>query len=624
MIDIVVLISGNGTNLKALINSCEGGEINGMIKCVISNNGQAKGLEIAEEHGINTVLVRNDNLEKMLIETLNSLSPDLVVLAGFMRVLPKGLVDSFPNKIINLHPALPGSYIGLNCIEKAWDNRIYQNSSGVMTHWVTNELDRGDYICSLRVPIYQKDTYWDFDKRMRVYEKRVLIETVKLISEINYYGENIKSLEEYPHIYTGKVRNIYDIGSNLLAIEHTNRLSSFDRHICEVPNKGHILTETSAFWFKNIDVPHHFLYSDNNIMIVKKCTVIPIEVVVRGYITGSTQTSLWTHYKKGVRDYCGVTFPDGLIKNQKLESNVITPTTKGEVDELITPQEIIDRQILTEMEWEYISQQALNLFDIGQLHADSKGLILVDTKYEFGKDENGEILLIDEVHTCDSSRYWFKSTYESRMQEGKEPEKYDKDIVRDYIKKTVEDPYKQTSFDVPQEMIDRTSTIYSQFFNMLTGNNIIPSKTTMNEIVKEYYSDIDWILRPHLVILSGSESDKDHVDKIVQQAEKYNIRTKRHVASAHKNTKKVLDILDFYNASNGQVIFVAVAGRSNALGGVVACNTDYPTIACPPFKDKMDMQVNINSTLQCPSKVPVMTILEPVNVALCAKKIFNL
>ena len=624
MLDIVVLISGNGSNLKALLNSCESGEINGMIKCVISNNSHALGLEIAKSHGVNTVLVDDDKLESMLIENITSLNPDLVVLAGFMRVIPKSVVDSFPNKIINLHPALPGSYVGLNCIQKAWENRLHQNSSGVMTHWVTDELDRGDCICSLRVPIYRTDDFEGFDSRMRTYEKRVLIETVKMISEINYHGENIKSLEEYPHIYTGKVRNIYDIGSNLLAIEHTNKLSSFDRHICEVPNKGHILTETSAFWFKNIDIPHHYLYSDNNIMIVKKCTVIPIEVVVRGYITGSTQTSLWTHYKNGVRDYCGVTFPDGLIKNQKLENNVITPTTKGEVDELITPQEILNRNILTQEEWDYISEQALRLFDLGQAHADSRGLILVDTKYEFGRDENGQILLIDEVHTCDSSRYWFKSTYESRMKEGKEPEKYDKDIVRDYIKKTVEDPYSQTTFDVPEEMIMRTSSVYSQFFNMLTGNDIVASETRMNEIISEYLSDIDWVMRPHLVILSGSESDKDHVDKIVKQAEKYNIRTKRHVASAHKNTKKVLNILDFYNSSNGQVIFVAVAGRSNALGGVVACNTDYPTIACPPFKDKMDMQVNINSTLQCPSKVPVMTILEPINVALCAKKIFNL
>ena len=130
-------------------------------------------------------------------------------------------------------------------------------------------------------------------------------------------------------------------------------------------------------------------------------------------------------------------------------------------------------------------------------------------------------------------------------------------------------------------------------------------------------------MRPHLVILSGSPSDADHVNKIKKMAEVYNIQTISHVASAHKNTQKVLNILDFYNSQNGKVIFVAVAGRSNALGGVVACNTDYPT-ACPPFKDKMDMQVNINSTLQCPSKVPVMTIIEPINVVISAKKIFEL
>ena len=619
MLNIVVLISGNGTNLQALIDACELGTINGMIKCVISNNDTAKGLLRAEKHGINTKIINNN-----LLELLQDLSPDLIVLAGYMKVLETNIVNVYRNKIINLHPALPGSYVGRNCIMKAWENRLTCNSTGVMVHWVTEELDKGDYITAVRIPIYTKDSYNDLESRVRTYEKKVLVDAVQMIAEINYLGDNIKSADKYPHIYTGKVREIYDIGKDLLAIEHTDRLSSFDRHICDVPGKGQILTETSAYWFNRIDIPHHYLYSSGNIMIVKKCNVVPIEVVVRGYITGSTQTSLWTHYKKGVRNYCGVQFPDGLVKNQKLESNVITPTTKGEVDELITADEIVERGLLSQSEWDYIAETALDLFQMGQQHAEARGLILVDTKYEFGRDREGNLLLIDEVHTCDSSRYWIQGSYEERMAEGKEPEKYDKDIVRDYIKANVKDPYSMTKFDVPQELIEKTYSTYSTFFSVLTGFYTLPETKDRDEVINKYFDNVDWILRPHLVILSGSPSDADHVNKIKKMAEVYNIQTISHVASAHKNTQKVLNILDFYNSQNGKVIFVAVAGRSNALGGVVACNTDYPTIACPPFKDKMDMQVNINSTLQCPSKVPVMTIIEPINVVISAKKIFEL
>lgn len=621
MLNLAVLISGEGTNLQEIIDHCEKGTLNAVVKAVISNNPNANGLGRAKKHNINTYLSNND---RELITHLEKVNADLIVCAGWLKVLSNAVLEAFPNKIINLHPALPGSHIGLNCIKKAWDNRLNVNSSGVMIHWVTQELDRGDYINVQRVPIYRTDNYEDFESRMRTAEKQVLINTIRMIQETSYVGNNISKGEKYEHVYSGKVREVYDLHNDLLAIEHTDRLSSFDRHICDVPGKGHILTETSAFWFSRIDIPNHYVFSEGNTMIVKKCTVIPIEVVVRGYITGSTQTSLWTHYKKGTRNYCGVKFPDGLVKNQKLERNVITPTTKAEVDELITPKEIVERGIVNQEEWEYISKQALRLFNMGQMYADSRGLILVDTKYEFGRDSNGKILLIDEVHTCDSSRYWLQKSYESRMSENKEPEKYDKDIIRDYVKKNVKDPYKKKTFNIPKTVVKKTYDTYLKFFNVLTESELEASDCNMERIINYYLTNIDWIYRPHLVILSGSESDKDHVKKIEEHAKKYNIQTKSHVASAHKNTRKVLSILDFYNSRPGQVIFVCVAGRSNALGGVVACNTDYPTIACPPFKDKMDMTVNINSTLQCPSKVPVMTVLEPINVAMCARKIFNL
>ena len=184
-------------------------------------------------------------------------------------------------------------------------------------------------------------------------------------------------------------------------------------------------------------------------MIVKKCTPFRLEVVVRGYITGNTKTSLWTHYKNGEREYCGIDFPDGLVKNQKLECNIVTPTTKGEVDVPISPEDIVEHGFATADEWEFMSNKALQLFQYGQNIANKKGFILVDTKYEFGKDANDNIILIDEIHTCDSSRYWLKKTYKTLFKLGKEPEKLDKDLVRDYVR-TKCDPYIDDIPEIPQ------------------------------------------------------------------------------------------------------------------------------------------------------------------------------
>ena len=642
---ILVLISGNGTNLQALIDNIHlNKEDDGIIVGVISNNAEAYGLTRAEENDIPTNIVSmkfpahnmivtktREVYEQELLSVMNSYNADLIVLAGWMYILGNTILMRYSDKIINLHPALPGSFVGANCIKKAWD--AYRNNeiteTGIMTHWVIPEVDKGDPIQTMRIPIVGCDNLQDLKQRINDYERDLLVSTVKMIINLNYTRKLSETSISPTLLQEGKVREIYDIGNNLLAISHSDRLSSFDRHICNIPNKGEILTATSAFWFhkikEDLDINHHYIHSKDNVMIVKKCEVFPIEVVVRGYITGNTQTSLWTHYKNGTRNYCGITFPDGLKKNQKLECNVITPTTKGEVDELITPEEIIKRGIMTQHQWNTISQKAMRIFEYGQQYANERGLILVDTKYEFGTDIDGNILLIDEVHTCDSSRYWIQNSYKTRMSEGMEPEKYDKDIIRDYIKKNVDDPYNQTSFEIEPEQIKITLDVYRKFYTILTTKTVNTLYTAdLMCIVQDYYENHHWITNNTLVILSGSVSDENHVKKIVSFANKKGLYTLSHVSSAHKNTHEVLRILDKYNAQFGRIIFVTVAGRSNALSGVIASNTKYPTIACPPFKDKLDMSVNINSTLQCPSKVPVMTILEPENVVLAAQKIFGL
>ena len=639
---LVVLISGNGSNLQAIMDACANKSLNAEVCNVISNRFDAFGLERAQKAGIPTCVMpftKSMNRIEYDVELANSVescNPDIIVLAGWMHVLSAEFLNRFQRKVINLHPALPDTFVGMHGIQQAYD--AYQKdpsvSAGVMTHYVVPEVDKGEYIQALRIPINSDDSYEDLEARVKTYEKEVLLSSLRTLTDNIFRQVKLADpMDTYKKVLKGKVRDVYDIGHEKLAIVHSNRLSSFDRHICDVPEKGDILTGSSAFWFKKIerelDIRTHYEWSNQDVMVVKKCEVFPIEVVIRGFITGSTQTSLWTHYKKGVRDYCGITFPDGLTKNQRLEEPVITPTTKGIVDELISAEEIVARGLTTQAQWDEIADKAMRIFKFGQKYAESRNLLLVDTKYEFGVDVDGNVLLIDEVHTCDSSRFWFKTTYDEKMATGQEPEKYDKDVVRDYVKKVYPDPYVVTEFSIPQAQIEKTRKVYHAFYEKLTGENFHldltddgPCPFGAHNIVDHYFREEHWRKTPTIVVLAGSPSDQKHIDKITKAASDQGFHHITHISSAHKNTEEVLGILKKYNAGKGKVIFVTVAGRSNALSGVTACNTHYPVFACPPFSDKDDMMVNINSTLQMPSKVPVMTVLEPGNVALAAKRIF--
>ena len=269
-------------------------------------------------------------------------------------------------------------------------------------------------------------------------------------------------------IYQGKVRNIYDMGDDFLLMKTSDRVSSFDRHICTIDGKGELLNKMSQFWFNKTShiIPNHLLSTKHEFTLVKRCKPIMIEFVVRGYITGSTSTSLWNHYKNGKREYCGLHLPDNLKKNQKLKNPIITPTTKGKVDKPISRKEIIN-DYLTEKQCDFIYEKAMELFCFGQKIAEKVGFILVDTKYEFGIDNNGNILLIDEVHTCDSSRYWIKDTYEERFQQNLEPEKLDKDCVRDWVKQRC-DPYKDDIPPIDPNIIKKVYDSYSYFYNKIS------------------------------------------------------------------------------------------------------------------------------------------------------------
>jgi phosphoribosylaminoimidazole-succinocarboxamide synthase len=273
-------------------------------------------------------------------------------------------------------------------------------------------------------------------------------------------------------IYQGKVRNVYSMGDEYLLLQTSDRVSSFDRHICTIKGKGELLNKMSKFWFDNTRhiIPNHLLSIQNEFALVKRCEPIMIEFVVRGYITGSTCTSIWTHYKNGVRSYCGIQLPEGLKKNQKLDTPIITPTTKGKVDKPISKNEIINDKYLTEDKCEFIYEKAMELFKFGQKTAEKAGFILVDTKYEFGIDRQGNIILIDEVHTCDSSRYWKKKSYQTRFDVGLEPEKLDKDCIRDWVKARC-DPYNDEIPEVDNEIIQKVYDSYSYFYNSINSIN---------------------------------------------------------------------------------------------------------------------------------------------------------
>jgi phosphoribosylaminoimidazole-succinocarboxamide synthase len=281
-----------------------------------------------------------------------------------------------------------------------------------------------------------------------------------------------------PNKYPGKVRDTYDLGDGRLLLITTDRQSGFDRMLGAIPYKGQVLNCTSLYWFnatKHI-VPNHVLSSPHaNALLARKCRVLPIEFVVRGYLTGSTDTAIWTKYTAGERVFADATLPEGMRKNEKLPHNLITPTTKETThDRPITPAEIIAEGWLTAEEWAFTSEKALALFTFGQKIAAEHGLILVDTKYEFGVTPDGEILLIDEVHTPDSSRYWLAPTYEQRLAEGREPDMIDKEFFRLWFRERC-DPYKDAVLPTPPpELIAELASRYIELYERITGSAFTP------------------------------------------------------------------------------------------------------------------------------------------------------
>ena len=283
------------------------------------------------------------------------------------------------------------------------------------------------------------------------------------------------TIPELPNHTSGKVRESYDLPDGQRIMVASDRQSAFDFVLAAVPYKGQVLNQTAAFWFEETaDIcPNHVVsYPDPNVIVAKRLDMLPVEMVVRDYMTGSTETSIWPMYQRGERTMYGIDFPEGLTKNQKLPETILTPTTKGmagEHDEPTTAIEIVETGRLTQAQWDELAELSLAVFARGREIAAKNGLILVDTKYEFGTDpETGRITLADEIHTPDSSRYWIAESYEGRLADGKEPESLDKEFLRLWINERC-DPYNEPIPEIPADTLMEFSGKYVKLYEQVTG-----------------------------------------------------------------------------------------------------------------------------------------------------------
>lgn len=292
--------------------------------------------------------------------------------------------------------------------------------------------------------------------------------------------------------YEGKVRDNYTKDGKRIIIV-SDRLSAFDKIITKIPFKGQVLNQMAQFWFeqtKDIVGNHVIEFPDPNVVVAKECRALPVEMVVRGYLTGVTTTSVWYHYEKGGRNFCGNSLPDGMKKDQKFDEPILTPSTKAEKfghDESVSKEEVLKRTDITEEQFDYMADVAMKLYKRGVEVAAKQGIILVDTKYEFGMDDKGEIVLIDEIHTPDSSRFWYADEYEKRFENRKTQKKIDKEYLREWLA--------EKGFlgegdipEVPDDIKAETARRYIEAYELIIGKEFQASPGNVYERIEQNLS----------------------------------------------------------------------------------------------------------------------------------------
>lgn len=581
-----------------------------------------------------------------------ALRPDIIILAGWMHIVPKSFITMCNNngiKIINLHPTLQYQLIGRDIYPKIW--QMYQDGmireTGCMVHYVSSSVDRGELIYEMKLDLTKCKTFDDYHKAMYgvVYDtkwnitnglekqclwtalnKLIAIHKAKQLDVIDITPETFSRANKLVLVHRGKVRDIYESEyyKDYLFVQTSDRISANDIVIAYLPQKGYLLNQINAFWHKLFGIAQMVCGTNANLMVIRKMRAIPLEIIVRRRITGS----LWKAYsQKGLREINGYELPAGLTDGDVFEEPIVTPTTKGTHDIPITFDEIIGRGILNKREVGIIRDKAAGLFKMGESYMKGLGIEMIDTKFEFAFDDSGNIELIDEVFTPDSSRFIVNGV---RM---------DKDVLRRWATENEAFILSHPARDdgcrdvkLPADISKRLILNYSSFLDKLNSykinyrcvvdNNDVDSNDTYSlPTIFEAISKLE----KFVVILAGSKSDSAHVEKLRSELAKVDILSFVHYSSAHKNTEAVMEILQNYEyRTSSKIVYITVAGLSNALSGVVSANVSRPVIACPPFADKADYQVNIHSTLQMPSGVPSACVLRPDNVAGFCKRLFAL
>lgn len=419
-------------------------------------------------------------------------------------------------------------------------------------------------------------------------------------------------------IHAGKVRDSIKIDDKTRLIIVTDRISAFNKNLINaIPHKGGVLNSLTNFWFdktKDIIKNHLIEQIDENMSIVKTAIPIKVEMIVRAYLTGS----MWRGYQTGKRVFSGIEVGEGLTKNQAFPSPILTPTTKDKDDTEISESEIISRGLVSKDIYQEMKTKALELFSFGAKLLLEKGIILVDTKYEFGLID-GKLILIDEIHTPDSSRFWDKVDYEKSREN---VEQIDKEFVRQWMLKNKVDG--KVPDELPDSVTTETSNRYKHIYKLITGEEYIESSLPIHSRI--YFNLLrKKLIKPgYIALVMGSKSDLNHANKIISHLEKYDLTTEMRIISAHKNGERLTELASILNYAIEPVSVIAIAGRSNGLGGALAANLNIPVINCPPFSDKTDIMLNINSSLIMPSNTPAVTTVHPDNAALAAIRSLNI
>ena len=430
-------------------------------------------------------------------------------------------------------------------------------------------------------------------------------------------------IAQLAHLYKGKVREVYEVDDERLLIAATDRISAFDSVLdTPIPDKGAVLNQLAGWWFERCAdiVPNHLVEGegggviDPNLSLVRRAEPIRLEMIVRGYVCGS----MWRKYARGERTFSGQRVADGLVENGRLPEPLVNPTTKEASDREIAPDEIVSGGWASAELYQEMRRGALALFERGGRLLAERGIILVDTKYEFGLVD-GALVLIDEIHTPDSSRFWDAEAY---ARDPKRVAQLDKEFVRRWLMANrTEDGYPGA---LPADVIAETSRRYRDIYARVTGQPFtLPSRDPHARVTANLVRA--GLIKDGLVVLiMGSPADVEHCRKIEEILARYDVATELRVVSAHKNGEELPELATVYNHMVEPGAVIAVAGLSNGLGGALAANLNLPVVSCPPFKDKLDMLVNINSSLMMPSKTPAGTVVRADSAALFALRALNL